>query len=56
MTDYITVRITKEAHEALQKLADQMTNELKVPVNLTYAASVAIMDTVERLEEKEMPE
>ena len=46
------IRVTQEAWDNLRKLARLLTEELGVPVNLTYAASVAINDTVERLEEK----
>ena len=45
------VRITVEAYNALEKLVEQLTAERGVPVNLTYAASIAILDTVERLGE-----
>lgn len=47
------IRVTQEAYDALEKLVAQLTKERGVPVNMTYAVSIAILDTVERLEEKE---
>jgi len=48
------IRVTQEAYNALEKLVEQLTKERGVPVNMTYAASIAILDTVERKEEKEL--
>jgi len=47
------IRVTDEAYNNLRKLAKLLTDELGVPVNLTYAASVAINDAVERRLERQ---
>ena len=42
------VRITEEAFEALKELAKVKTDNVGVPVNLTYAASIAIENDLKK--------
>ena len=51
--EFRTIRITAKAREALDRIAKRLSKELGVPVDLTYAASIAIINTDERQEEAE---